>query len=198
KCKSEYELQSKKDSISLKIVNGAYNSMIEKINTNNNPHFFFLNYSSSSYQVINFFVITKHYFIFDVIEKRKPLSHKAKRSGWTGCNILLQNIPNSGRIFFIKNGKVEDREAVLENWRRTSFLSKQKPDKRSWTIEVMKVIEDVPTQNFTLKEVYQAESFFKKIFPENNFIKDKIRQQLQILRDKGIIEFKGNGNYYKI
>ena len=32
----------------------------------------------------------------------------------------------------------------------------------------------------------------------NNFIKDKIRQQLQLLRDRGLIEFKGNGNYKKI
>ena len=32
----------------------------------------------------------------------------------------------------------------------------------------------------------------------NNFIKDKIRQQLQILRDKAIIEFVGRGKYKKI
>ena len=32
----------------------------------------------------------------------------------------------------------------------------------------------------------------------NNFIKDKISQQLQLLRDKGIIEFVGRGNYKKV
>jgi type II restriction enzyme len=32
----------------------------------------------------------------------------------------------------------------------------------------------------------------------NNFIKDKIRQQLQLLRDKGMIEFVGRGNYKKV
>ncbi|MBL7991777.1 MAG: restriction endonuclease, partial [Candidatus Kapabacteria bacterium] len=31
----------------------------------------------------------------------------------------------------------------------------------------------------------------------NNFIKDKIRQQLQVLRDKGIIEFVSRGIYQK-
>jgi hypothetical protein len=32
----------------------------------------------------------------------------------------------------------------------------------------------------------------------NNFIKDKIRKQLQVLRDNGLLEFKGNGLYRKI
>lgn len=34
--------------------------------------------------------------------------------------------------------------------------------------------------------------------PENKHIKDKIRQQLQLLRDKGIIEFRGRGHYRKL
>ncbi|WP_288428687.1 DpnI domain-containing protein [uncultured Spirosoma sp.] len=197
-CKSEYELKSNKNATSLKIVDGAYKSMIERISANNNPNFFFLNYSDRSFTVINFFVIPKHYFIFDVIEKRKPLSHSAIRAGWTGCNILLQNIPSSGRIFFVKNGQIEDREVVLENWRKTSFLSNQKPDKRQWTIEIIKLIEAIPSKTFALQDIYQYESTLKQNFPSNNSIKDKIRQQLQILRDKGLIEFKGNGKYSKI
>lgn len=197
-CKSEYELKSNKNATSLKIVDGAYKSMIERISANNNPNFFFLNYSDRSFTVINFFVIPKHYFIFDVIEKRKPLSHSARRAGWTGCNILLQNIPSSGRIFFVKNGQIEDREVVLENWRKTSFLSNQKPDKRQWTIEIIKLIEAIPSKTFALQDIYQYESTLKQNFPSNNSIRDKIRQQLQILRDKGLIEFKGNGKYSKI
>lgn len=34
--------------------------------------------------------------------------------------------------------------------------------------------------------------------PENDHIKDKIRQQLQVLRDKGLIEFKGRVIYRKM
>ena len=33
--------------------------------------------------------------------------------------------------------------------------------------------------------------------PDNHHIKDKIRQQLQMLRDNGIIEFIGRGHYRK-
>jgi len=38
----------------------------------------------------------------------------------------------------------------------------------------------------------------KDKYPNNNHIPDKIRQQLQFLRDKGFIVFKGHGVYKKI
>ena len=62
----------------------------------------------------------------------------------------------------------------------------------------MKCIEDLHKEKFTLEEVYSFEQTLKQKYPNNNFIKDKIRQQLQLLRDKGIIEFVGRGNYKKI
>jgi type II restriction enzyme len=45
---------------------------------------------------------------------------------------------------------------------------------------------------------YELRNKLKLKYPNNNFIKDKIKQQLQVLRDKGIIEFVGRGNYKKV
>jgi type II restriction enzyme len=45
--------------------------------------------------------------------------------------------------------------------------------------------------------MYAFENNLKAKYPNNNFIKDKIRQQLQLLRDKGLIEFIGRGKYKK-
>jgi type II restriction enzyme len=196
-CLSEYELKSKKDSFSLKIVNGAYISMIRRINAENNPHFFFMNYSFRNLEVLNFMVIPKHYFANDIIEKRKPLSDIAKRAGWVGCNILLQNIPSTGKIFLIKDGIVENKQSVLNNWSKTSFLSSQRKESRGWLIEMLKIIDRIPSKEFKLSEAYSFENYLKNKFPKNNFVKDKIRQQLQILRDKGILEFKGSGLHKK-
>lgn len=197
-CSSEYELKSKKDSFSLKIVDGAYFSMIERINSENNPHFFFLNYSAKSLSVKNFLVIPKHYFIDNIIEKRKPLAPTARRAGWIGCNILLQKIPESGKIYFIREGLLEHKNEVLSKWEKTSFLANQKKESRGWTIEILKIVEQISNRDFNLREVYAFEGNLKAIFPNNNFIRDKIRQQLQVLRDKGLLEFLGNGNYRKI
>ena len=172
--------------------------MINRINSKNNPHFFFLNYSSYTLQVVNFLVIPNYYFTNDIIERRTPLSQYARRAGWIGCNILLQNIPSSGRIYLVKNQKIEEQKKVLENWLKTSFLAKQRIESRGWTIEIMKIVEQLDNERFKLEDIYAFEYSLKKKFPNNRFIRPKIRQQLQILRDKEIIRFLGNGNYKKL
>jgi hypothetical protein len=48
---------------------------------------------------------------------------------------------------------------------------------------------------FTLKDLYLFEPFFQTVYPKNLHIKDKIRQVLQHLRDKGLIVFKEHGTY---
>lgn len=197
-CNHEYELKSKKDSNSLKIVDGAYSTMIQRINSDNNPNFFFLNYKSSDFTVQNFLVIPKHFFIDKIIEKREPLSPNAKRAGWIGCNILLNGIPESGKIHFVKNNTVLERSEVLSNWSKTKFLSKQNKENRGWTIEILNLLDRIQSNDFYLKDVYRFEDDLKVKFPNNNFVKDKIRQQLQVLRDKNFIEFLGSGHYKKV
>ncbi|MEJ2196700.1 MAG: DpnI domain-containing protein [Ignavibacteriaceae bacterium] len=180
------------------MVNGAYNMMIRRINSKNNSHFLFLNYSSDSLQVQNFLTIPNHYFTNDIIERRSPLNQNARRAGWIGCNILLQKIPSSGKIFLVRDQKTERKAKVLENWSKTFFLSKQKIENRGWTVELLKIVEELHNNEFELKDVYAFDSTLKKKFPQNRFVKDKIRQQLQILRDKRIIKFLGKGQYVKI
>ena len=172
--------------------------MIQRINSSNNPHFFFLNYSFKKLEVQNFLVIPKHYFVDSIIQERKPLSNNARRAGWIGCNILLQNIPSTGKIFLIKNGRVENKSNVIATWSKTAFIGKQKLESRGWAIEILNLIEKISENEFNLNQMYSFEGLLKKKFPNNNFIKDKIRQQLQVLRDKGLLEFKGNGIYRKI
>lgn len=47
-------------------------------------------------------------------------------------------------------------------------------------------------------DVYAYSSDLMKKHPWNSNINAKIRQQLQVLRDKGFIEFAGRGKYRKI
>jgi len=79
-CKEEYELKSKKGNIGKKIVDGAYSTMIDRLNSDSNPNFFFLNYDQNTLNIINFLVIPKHFFIPEIIEKRNPLSPTSKRA----------------------------------------------------------------------------------------------------------------------
>ncbi len=195
-CKSDFELKSSKNSIENKVVDGAYDSMIKKIQSFTNPNLFFLNYSAS-YSVKTFFIIPKHFFVPEIIEKRKPLNPLARRAGWIGCNILVKDLPLSAKIFLVKNEIVLNRLQVLNQWKKTAFLNHEGLNSRGWLIELISVVEKIPDKTFTLSDVYSYENFFKTKFPKNRFIKEKIRQQLQILRDKGFLTFTGKGTYTK-
>ena len=81
-CKEDYELKSKKDAVGTKIVDGAYRTMIDRLQSTNNPNFFLLNYDLINFSILNFFVIPKHFFVPEIIEERKPLAVTARRAGW--------------------------------------------------------------------------------------------------------------------
>lgn len=195
-CSEEYELKSKKDAMGRKIVDGAYGTMIERLASDNNPNFFFLNYDKYDRSVKNFIIIPKHFFVSDIIEKRTALPVTARRAGWIGCNILLSNIPESGKIYYIKNKKIIDRNNVCEEWDRTLFLrDSTRSNLRGWLLDMMNCIEKMQSDQFTLQDMYGFEELLAQKHPENKHIKDKIRQQLQFLRDKGYVEFMSKGHY---
>ncbi len=195
-CKEDYELKSKKNAVGMKIVDGAYKTMIERLQSTNNPNFFLLNYNLSDFSVLNFLVIPKHFFVPSIIEKRKALSQTARRAGWVGCNILLQSIPQAGKIFFVKNSQIEPKENVIANWQKTLFLRDEKEiSAKGWLLDVMNCVEKLERKEFTLDDVYMFENFLNRKHPKNKHIKDKIRQQLQILRDKGYLKFVSRGRY---
>jgi type II restriction enzyme len=196
-CLEQFELKSKGGNLTNTINDGAYQTMIERISSNENPNFFFLSYSKN-WAVENFLIIPKQFFIPEIIIKRKALSASAKRAGWIGCNINISGIAQAGKVFLIKNSIVIDKNKVAQAFNQTLFLREKNIDAKGWILDVMRCVDYLKSNTFTLNEMYAFENNLKTKYPNNNFIKDKIRQQLQLLRDKGLIEFIGKGKYKKI
>lgn len=196
-CDEQFELKSKNGKLTGVINDGAYLTMIQRITSNQNPNFFFLIYSKK-WLVTDFFIIPKHFFTSEIIIKRKALSETARRAGWIGCNIDISGIANAGKIFLIKDSKQVNKDFVKESFSRTIFLREKSNQAKGWIIDIMKCIDSISGMNFSLDDIYKFENQLKLKHPQNNFIKDKIRQQLQILRDRGIIEFVGRGRYKKV
>jgi type II restriction enzyme len=196
-CKEEYELKSQKSKFGLKVLDGAFRTMCSRLAESNNPNLLLLNYNLRQFAVTNLFVVPKHFFVREIIEKRKPLADTARRAGWIGCNILLNQIPATGKIFFVRDGQLQPKENVLAQWQRTLFLRDEGIEARGWLIEVMKCVELVGKHEFTLVDVYAFEGRLGQIYPENRHVKQKIRQQLQVLRDRGILDFVSRG-YYRL
>jgi type II restriction enzyme len=196
KCSEEYELKSKSGEVGKRIVDGAYATMIARLKSENNPNFFFLTYDKSSLEIRNFLTIPKYFFVPEIIEERKALSPLARRAGWVGCNIVMSNIPELGKIFYVQNGIPKSRDEVLEKWNKTEFVrSTHNIEAKGWLLDVLVCVERIKKQQFSLEDVYAFEGYLKAKHPENNNVKAKIRQQLQVLRDKGVIEFLGRGRY---
>lgn len=195
-CKEEYELKSQRSGFGAKVVDGAYAAMMRRLTGNSNPNLFLLNYDHRTLAVTSLVIVPKHFFTAEIIEERKPLPPTARRAGWIGCRILLDAIPHFGRIPLVQNGIIEPKADVLARWQQTLFLRGQHDlAAKGWLLHVMRCIERIGKSEFSLEEVYAFETELTTAYPHNHNIRAKIRQRMQVLRDKGYLEFQGKGIY---
>ncbi len=178
---------------------GAYAAMTARLAAPNNPSLFVLGYDKGRTRVTDLIVVPNHFFTPSIIEPRKPLGPHARRAGWQGCNILIGDVPAAGRIPLIRAGVSTPRAEVLDRWRATLFLRDAALTMRGWLLDVMKCVEDHTARtgrpDFTLADIYAFEARLSALYPANNNVRPKIRQQLQVLRDRGWIVFDGRGRY---
>lgn len=193
-CFQVFQLKSGKRWNQYKVVDAAFRPMIEAIRSDRVPNLLLLQYSAY-WQVQNLVLIPYFFFSESIIEPRKPLKQTARRAGWVGCNILVGEIPSDGKLALVAEGRTVKRIKIRERFLRLRELTEINPDVRGWILDVLRVVRRLEKPIITLSELYKFESHFKSIYPENQNVKAKIRQQLQRLRDLKFIEFLSNGQY---
>ncbi|WP_297022911.1 DpnI domain-containing protein [uncultured Dialister sp.] len=196
-CGEIFESKAKQGPLGKKIADGAYDTMIRRIHESDNPDFLFMSYDLAAERVLGFLIVPKHFFVDSLIEKRKPLGPGAKRAGWTGCSILLDEVPSYGKIEIIHGLQIADKKEVCERYRKTDFLAGMSLSSRGWLLDVFRCIESMEKETFTLQDMYRFERKLQILHPQNHTIRAKIRQQLQLLRDRGFLEFISSGVYRK-
>ena len=159
------------------------------------PNLFLLHYQLPKLTVENVLLIPHFAFTLSLLEKRKPLSPKARRAGWVGCNFLPDQIPADARIPVVQDGQPVSSSRVRKAYEKLRPLEKLNVQKRGWTLDVLQIVKGLNKKEFTLKEVYDQEEALVKLHPNNAHVRDKIRQQLQVLRDLGLLTFLGSGEY---
>jgi type II restriction enzyme len=159
------------------------------------PNLFLLHYQLPKLTVENLLLIPHFAFTLSFLEKRKPLSANARRAGWVGCNFLLDRIPSDARIPVVQEGRPVSSAKVRKAYEKLRPLEKLNVQKRGWTLDVLQAVKGLNKKEFTLKEVYDQEEALSKLHPNNAHVRDKVRQQLQVLRDLSLLEFLGNGTY---
>ena len=113
---------------------------------------------------------------------------------------ILSKVPKEKRIKFEKSEKdlfpkvaYEPEDDLYEGGVATiaNTLS-------GWRLDTFNVVYKIPVNIFKLEQVYAYNKHLQELHPENRNIEAKIRQQLQELRDLGLIEFLGGGVYRKL
>lgn len=197
-CNEQFELKSKRGlSAGKTIPDGAYHTMLERLQAEDNPNFFFLAYRKSDYSVQQLVLVPKHFVTAEmIIPRRKPVT-SGGRKPYLMCTMNIGSLPESGKIKLIDKACPIAPDTVQKQWQTHLFMRQQKTEKKGWLLAVMRCLDKLPEQ-FDLKQVYAFETELQKQFQHNQHIQAKIRQQLQILRDQNIIEFSARGKYRKI
>jgi type II restriction enzyme len=194
-CDSRFQLKSKSSAFGNRVIDGAYAAMHRAIISDETPNLFLLHYQLPQLTVENVLLIPHFAFTLSFLEKRKPLSANARRAGWVGCNFLLDRIPPDARIPIIQDGEPVSSARVRKAYEKLRPLEKLNVQKRGWTLDVLQVVKGLDKREFTLKEVYDQEEALAKLHPNNAHVRDKIRQQLQVLRDLNLLQFLTPGSY---
>ncbi|MGH6956643.1 MAG: DpnI domain-containing protein [Caulobacteraceae bacterium] len=194
-CREEFELKSKRGRMGPSVADGAYGAKMRRLASDTNPNLALMSYDLAGFAVTDFFFVPKQFFTPSIIQQRPPLAPTARRAGWVGSNILLREVPESGKVWFVKGGEALPRDDVVAQWRSTLFLRQAGVSARGWLIEVMRCVEAISASAFTLDDVYAFEDRLSQLYPGNSNVRPKIRQQLQVLRDQGWLEFLGQGRY---
>ena len=194
-CDSRFQLKSKSGAFGNRVIDGAYSAMHRAITSDQTPNLFLLHYQRPQLTVESVLLVPHFAFTLSLLEKRKPLSSQARRAGWVGCNFLLDRIPEEARIAVVLDGEPVSSSKVRKAYRKLRPLEKLNVEKRGWTLDVLNIVKSLNTKEFELREIYDHEDALAELHPNNAHIRDKIRQQLQVLRDMGLVKFLGSGSY---
>lgn len=194
-CDAPFQLKSQSKPFGRRIVDAAYSEMIRAIHENRTPNLVALHYDPQKWRVRNLFLIPRFAFSESAIECRKPLAPSARRAGWIGCNIRLDLLPPDVRIPLVVDGASCEAREARRMFARVRPLEKLQAKQRGWTLDVLAAIRSLGKDEFSLADAYSLEANLSKLHPENRHVRDKIRQQLQVLRDRGLLRFLAPGRY---
>ncbi len=193
-CRQSYELKATRHRLGRTIVDGAYEPLMNRILGGSAPTLMVL--ERNDQWMIDSLTAIHHLFLTpNVIVQRKPLSTTARRAGWVGCNIRLDLIAQDAQIYVVHKNIAKNPRNVREKFQRFNRLKNIELNSRGWATLTLRIVRSLNQQTFSLNEVYAKEYEFAALYPENNNIHAKVRQQLQVLRDLGFLEFCGRGSY---
>ena len=198
RCTQSYQLKGKSSAFTGRVIDGAYGAMMAALSSDTAPGLFLLHYSPTAWTVTNLLLVPSFAFSPSSIECREPLAATGRRAGWVGCFIVLSRIPAEARIDLIRAGELVPSTIVRARYKRLLPLKEISAPERGWTLDVLNIARGLGRQEFTNQDVYAHSDELARLHPENRHVTDKIRQQLQLLRDTGFLAHVGRSRWRMI
>jgi type II restriction enzyme len=195
-CQEHFQLKSCTKKLAGKFVGAEYRVTLESIQSGQHPSLILLRYSKDGKTVIDVDFIHRACISTQCLLPRKPLSANARRAGWQGCMIDLLRIPIAGRVAALSGGVFVPQAEIECAWAVADRLLSVPALTRGWSASLLRIVESLPSQ-FRLAEVYKFAEDLSSKYPNNRNVKAKIRQQLQVLRDLGFLEFTEHRGQYR-
>lgn len=199
-CHTTYQLKSKSGRHGKVVSNSAYGPKLAAIQSGRAPHYAFLEYSRPTWTISGLFIVPRQFMSPSIVQRRNPLGPNARRAGWVGSNILLNQLPIEARVILVEAGEARAMAQARYDWQRYAFLQSDVRAKGGWGADTFSCVRKLQTETgeteFTLQSFYtRFKDQLAEWHPTNQHIEAKIRQQLQVLRDGGVLKFLGRGRY---
>jgi type II restriction enzyme len=160
-----------------------------------------MRYALATWEVRDLLLIPSFMFSESAVIKRKPLAATARRAGWVGCN-GREPAPSPSRESRESQSRLTSAatiivppEEVRAKYKRVKPLENISVTQRGWTLDVLNIVRRLGKPEFTNDDVYVHDRELERLHPDNRNIRPKIRQQLQILRDTGLLIHVESGRW---
>jgi len=78
---------------------------------------------------------------------------------------------------------------------RSKHFKKLPARSHGWTLDVLIAVRSLDKTEFSNADIYGVARHLKKLHPKNRHVTNKIRQQLQVLRDLGFLTHIADGKW---
>ena len=195
RCRAPFQLKARHSALGETVTDGAYTAMVAAIREDRTPNLLLMRYALATWEVRDLLLIPSFMFSESAVIKRKPLAATARRAGWVGCNIDLHRIAPEARIPIIAASSPADPAQVRARYTRLKPIREIKTAQRGWTLDVLNIVRRLGKPEFTNDDVYAHDRELEQLHPDNRNVRPKIRQQLQILRDTGLLIHVESGRW---
>lgn len=196
-CRERYQLKSQSRPFARRVLGANYQKMCDAIAAETAPSYYLLHYARESWMVRDLMLVPHPSITVSALVKRPPLRATARRAHWEGYCLDLDRVPTAAKIVVVRDGTERPKADVRADYARISPVLEMKAESRGWTLDVLRCVERLKISIFRNEDVYAFESKLAALHPGNRHVIPKVRQQLQVLRDKGLIEHVERGVWRK-